>query len=335
MRSRVLSSIVLLLLALAAPSAIQAQTPDLTGTVIVLNKNANTADLIDLATGERVAQLPTGANPHELIATRDGRTAVGTDYSANSLTVFDIQTATVRRRIDLGQYDSPHGIVFLPGDTLVAVTSENQGAVMIVDIHAGTVDQVIPTSARGSHMVAATADGATLWTADMRSNTVTELSREHGTVVRALPAPMTPEAINVTRSGSMVFAGSNGTGRVTIFDTETGATETLAEGFGWPYRMFLTPTEDRLIVPDLENEELRFFDLESRTEIGSIAFTGEGPQGLVMYGDGRHLFLSLSRANRIAVVNTETLRVVGYLPSGAGPDGIAWSPLTVRPAGDL
>ena len=330
MRARLLYPIALSVL-LAIPSgSVAGQLPTgINGTVVVLNKGANSAHFIDLATGERRAELPTGQGPHELIITRDGRTAVGTDYGANSLKVFDVESATVTRSIDLGQYDSPHGIVFLPGDELVAVTSENQNAVVIVRIATGQIEQVIDTEARGSHMVAATADGQTLWTGDMNSNTVTELSRSTGAKVRALPAPARPEAINVNRSGTRVFAGSNATGRVSVFNTETGEATALAEGFGWPYRMFLTPDEDQLIVPDLEGEVLRFFDLNQMTELGSIAFPGEGPQGLVMYGDGRHLFLSLSAANRIAVVDIPNRRVVGYLPTGTRPDGIAWSSLRV------
>jgi DNA-binding beta-propeller fold protein YncE len=147
--------------------------------------------------------------------------------------------------------------------------------------------------------------------------------------VRSLPAPAQPEAINVTPSGDRVFAGSNATGRVTVFDTEDGSSRTIAEGFGWPYRMFLTPGVGQLIVPDMGGEVLRFFDGESYEELGSIDFAGQAPQGLALHADGRHLFLSLSGANRIAVVDIEDRSVVGYLPAGSSPDGIAYSPVVV------
>ncbi|HSG46714.1 MAG TPA: hypothetical protein VLA43_02750, partial [Longimicrobiales bacterium] len=69
--------------------------------------------------------------------------------------------------------------------------------------------------------------------------------------------------------------------------------------------------------------------LEGYTELGSIPFTGEAPQGLTLHPDGRHLFLSLSGAGRVAVVDIAERRVVGYLPAGSGPDGVGFSPLTV------
>src|SRR5690606_14062170 len=76
-----------------------AQAPQgLTGTLIVLNKAGNDASFIDLATGETLATLPTGNDPHELVVTDDGRWAVGTNYrGGDSLTVFDVQNRSVAR----------------------------------------------------------------------------------------------------------------------------------------------------------------------------------------------------------------------------------------------
>jgi DNA-binding beta-propeller fold protein YncE len=72
---------------------------------------------------------------------------------------------------------------------------------------------------------------------------------------------------------------------------------------------------------------VRFFDGDSYRELGRIAFPGEGPQGLTLHPDGVHLFLSLSSANRIAIIDIGRREVVGYLPAGNGPDGIGYSAL--------
>jgi DNA-binding beta-propeller fold protein YncE len=317
----------------SAPLAAQASDrPDgLTGTVVVVNKQGNDASFIDLATGRIVATAPTGNGPHELGVSADGRTAVVTDYGrgSNSLTVLDVASGTRTGTIDLGEFTSPHGIAWMPDGERVAVTSESTGNVVIVSIPERRVVGSISTDAQNSHMLAVTADGGTIWTGDMGSNTVSELDVASMRKVRAFPAPETPEAVNVTPDGSRVFAGSNDTGVVTAFDTSDGSTSVVGEGFGWPYRIYPTPGVRQILIPDLRAEVLRFFDGSDYTELGSIAFPGEGPQGLILHPDGRHLFLSLSRAGRIAVVDIETRSVVGYLPAGAGPDGIGYSPLVV------
>ncbi len=310
----------------AVPAAADTQ---LTGTVIVLNKRGDDASFIDLATAEIVATAPTGRGPHELVVSADGRIAVGTDYEGRkgSLSVFDVAAGKRIRVIDLSPYTRPHGIDFMPGDEVVAVSVEADRAVIMVRIADGEIVGVLPTEANGSHMVAVTADGSTMWTGDIGSDTVTELDTQSQRRVRALAAPDQPEAINVTPSGDRVFAGSNSTGRVTVFDTADGTSRTVAEGFGWPYRMFLTPDVAQLIVPDLRGEVLRFFDGETYEELGYIAFPGGGPQGLTLHEDGRHLFLSLAAADRIAIVDIERREVVGELPAGDSPDGIGYSPV--------
>jgi DNA-binding beta-propeller fold protein YncE len=319
-----------------APSYTTAQDgppPGLSGTVIVVNKQGDDASFIDLESGTIVATAPTGVGPHELVVSPDGRLAVVTNYgggSANTLTVFDIASASVVRTIDLGRFTRPHGISFMPDGDVVAVTSEATRNVVLARVSEGRILANISTDARGSHMLGVTGDGESIWTGDMGSNTVTQLSVDDGTRLRSFPAPAQPEAINVSPDGTRVFAGSNATGRVTAFDAADGSPTLVAEGFGWPYRIFLTPGVEKLIIPDMRRETLRFFDGDDYKELGRIDFPGEGPQGLILHPDGRHLFLSLSRGNRIAVVDIDTRVVVGYLPAGTGPDGIGYSAVRVN-----
>src|SRR5687768_2880708 len=110
----------LFLSALAAASTATAQVPGLTGTLVVTNKSPSTATIIDVASGRTLATIATGNGPHEIALSSDGRFAVVTDYSGQpgrTLTVIDVLAMRVMRTIDLGNYTSPHGIAFLPGDS--------------------------------------------------------------------------------------------------------------------------------------------------------------------------------------------------------------------------
>jgi DNA-binding beta-propeller fold protein YncE len=113
----------------------------MTGTLVVLNKQGDDASFVDLASGRVVATVPTGVGPHELVVSTDGRIAVGTDYEGESasLTVLDIPGTRVARTIDLSPYRRPHGIAFLPGDSVVAVTVEQDRAVLLVRVSDGEI----------------------------------------------------------------------------------------------------------------------------------------------------------------------------------------------------
>lgn len=312
-----------------AVAGLAAQSPDgRTGTLVVLNKGEATATFVDVASGEIRAMASTGPSPHEVALSSDGRVAVGTDYGGNTLTVLDVGTATVAGTIDLGGYHRPHGIVFLPGDSLVAVTSESSRAVVLAHVPRREVMGAIPTEAGGSHMVAATGDGGTLFTGNMSEGTVTRLDVASMEPVESWAVPPTPEAITVSRDGREVWVGSNDRGLVSVVDTGTGEVTSPLEGFGWPYRILLVPERGLVVLPDLRREEVRFVDLGTREVEKVLPFPDAGPQGVALSGDRGTLFLSLSRRGEVAVVDLESLEVVRTLEVGPTPDGVAWSPLT-------
>lgn len=315
---------------LAVAHRAAAQVAGLSGTLIVTNKSPSTATIIDVATGRALATLPTGQGPHEVVMSKDGRVAVVSDYGAqgpggNTLTVIDVPALRVARTIDLGQYRRPHGLAFLPGDSLVAVTSEATGNVVIAHVAEGAVRRAIPTRQNGSHMVGVVADGSLMYTGNIGSNSVSELNGRTGEFVRTFDVPAQPEAINVTPDGSEVWVGSNATGRVSVLDPRSGTVTTAAEGLGWPYRVLFTPDRALVFLPDLRNEELRVLDRASRRELGRLTFSGGGPQGITVTPDGRWVLQSLSRQARVAIIDVGTRSVVGHIPAGETPDGIAYS----------
>jgi DNA-binding beta-propeller fold protein YncE len=248
--------------------------------------------------------------------------------------VIDVPAMKVARTIDLGAYTSPHGIFFLPGDSIVAVTSEATGNVLLVNVHAGAVRRAIATNGRGSHMVGVTADGGRGYTGNMQSNSVSELDLRTGQVLRQIDVPTTPEAINVTADGAEIWVGSNvprgrgapvdATSNVSAIDVKTWTVSTVAGGFRWPYRMLFTPDLKTTIIPDMTNEDLRFFDRASKLELGKIPMPGAGPQGITMTPDGRYALLSLSKQAKVAVVEVASRTIVGYIPAGETPDGIVY-----------
>ena len=157
---KIIRLLVVVFLLLPASSVIAQHVGELSGTLIVLNKSSNDANFIDLGSGETLATLPTGRGPHELIVTDDGRWAIGADYSGgNSLTVFDVENLRVQRTISMSDYPRPHGIMLLPGQEEVIVTSEASNNLVVVNFRSGRIVRTIGTNQRGSHMLALSADG--------------------------------------------------------------------------------------------------------------------------------------------------------------------------------
>jgi len=319
------------LLAVVAGGLALAQDADLSGTLIVLNKGDNTASFIDLESGDTLATLPTGTNPHELVVTNSGRFAVSTNYSGgDSLTVFDVQNLSVARTIDLSEHPEPHGIEYLPGEETLVVTTEGSNETLVLDMASWRIVSVIDTLMPGSHMVAVTKDARVAYTANTAGNSVSIIDLDAGRTTRTLDVPPQPEAIATNGAGTDIWVGSNAEGIVSVIDAETGRARMQLPGFSWPYRILLIFEGQRVVIPDARRETLAVFDATSGEKLRERTLTGAGPQGIATYRDDGTLFVALSRQARVLAIDSETLETVREYSTGAGPDGLGYSPLTLR-----
>ena len=312
---------------LTVPTAAIAQAPEVGGTLIVVNKGAASASIVDVSTGQILKTLPTGEGPHEVVVSSDGGTAVVTDYGArsggNTLTVIDVPGLAVARTIDLGEHRRPHGIDFMPGEEVVAVTTEQSGHVVLVNVETGEIISALPTEGDVSHMLAIPGSADLIYTSDIRDATVTEIEVARGASIRKFKVPVTPEAVGVTPDGSEVWVGSNDLGVVSVVDTESGEVTQALEGFGWPYRIVFSEDGETALLPDLRGNELRIVDVESRSDKARVSFPDAGPQSVVFSADGKYAFQTLSLEDRVAVIELDSGSVIGYLPAGYRPDGVA------------
>lgn len=335
--------LILALLALAV-RALPAQT----GTLVVSNMNDHTATVLDVASGRVHATLTTGEGPHEVAISRDGRLALVSNYGVrgkpgNSITVIDIASASVARTLTLTGFQRPHGMAFLPGDTLVAVTSEAGQAVLVVDVRTGAVRDTLPTRGRASHMVALTADGARAWTANIADGTISGIDVRGSDSARVIRVGRQPEGIAVTPDGAQVWVGSNRDSVVMVIDTRSGIAIDTLRGFGMPYRIAVSPNARHVVISDPMKAEVRVVSATDRLARFTIAVPADSlvataevpgspsPEGVAISRDSRWAFVTLQGRNRVITLDLERGRIVRYAPTGVWSDGVGYSPI-VRPA---
>lgn len=315
------------------------------GTLIVANMSDNTATVIDLDRQEVLATLPTGPAPHEIAVTGDGRYAVITNYGdrgirGKSLTIIDLEAVAVARTIDLGLYERPHGVAVLPGDSLAAVTSEVNQSVVLVHIHTGEIVGSIPTNARASHMLTMDAAGERIYTTNIVEGSITEIDVAARQPLRTVEIAPLVEGIAVNPDGALIWIGSNKDKTVNVFDPESGKIVATLEGFGFPYRMAVTPDSRTVVLSDPASGEIRIVDVATREERHRVIVPRDGvlasaeipdspaPEGIALSRDNRLAYVSLQGKNQAAVVDLETGTITAVFDTGGWPDGIGYSPLT-------
>ncbi len=304
----------------------------LEGTLVVVNKSDNSVSLIDINSATIVNTLPTGQGPHEIVVTRDGLWAISTDFvGGNSLTVFDLKAQKVARTIQLKEYPGPHGIRILKNQKEVAFTSGRSKHLVIANFHTGEITQAIPTNQDTTHMVAIADSQEFAYTTNIRSNTISKLNLSDGFITKQISTELMPEAINITKDGSEIWYGANREGLVTVF---SNTQKVLAQfnGFSFPYRVLFSHKEQKALVPDFNNHYLRFFDRETKLELGTLNFEKQaGPQGITLHPKLDIAFVSLNLKNKVVAIDIKSRTIIKEFPTGNNPDGVGYSSLKLTP----
>jgi YVTN family beta-propeller protein len=300
------------------------------GHLLVLNKNENTLAIVDPNSLQVIARVPTGEGPHEVVTSRDGRTAYVANYGTqqtqgNSISIIDLAARRETRRVDLGALRRPHGIVEAGGK--IYFTVEVNRAVARLDPATGAIDWIMGTGQNGTHMLAITPDGRRIYTANIGSDTVTVIempTQNSPPRITHIPVGRQPEGLDLSPDGRELWVGQNGDGQISIIDTATNSVRQTIRAGQVPIRVRFTPDGRRVLVSDAQRGELIVFEAATRREVGRINIGGGVPVGVLVAPDGRRAFVAAMQAGNVVVVNLETFSIAGTIQPGRGPDGMAW-----------
>lgn len=306
------------------------------GYLVVVNQADSTADLIDLRLGKSIKKIPTGLGPHEAAISDDGELAVITNYGngpgpGNSLTVARVPSGEVVKTIDLGIYSRPHGVAWLDADR-VLVTSETTRNVVQVNVTDAKVERAYATGNGGSHMLALDRSGKRVYTANVAGANVTAIDLATSQKVGDAPAAPASEGIAVSPDGKWIATG-NRSGSISILDAKAMEKKKDLACEGIPYRAAFTPDSKRVLIPCPQSRELVVVDvakleivkkLSTSTDPSDPSAPLAGPRGVYVNPDGKWAYLTLNESSSAAVVDLQKLEIVGRVPVGGSPDGIAY-----------
>jgi YVTN family beta-propeller protein len=297
--------------------------------LLILNKIENTLAIVDPVTLRVLGKVPTGEGPHEVVASADGRIAYVANYGTqqkvgNSISIIDITARREIKRLELGPLLRPHGIVLANGK--IYFTAEVNRVIARYDPAQDRVDWIMGTGQSITHMLVVTPDGRRAYTANIVSDTVTQIDF-------TLPVPQQvsqiqvgkqPEGIDVSPDGREVWVGQNGDGQISIIDTATNKVKESIKVGEVPIRIKFTPDGKRVLVSDPKAGELVVIDAATRKELKRLKIEG-APVGVLIAPDGGRAFIAAIQANKVMVVDLAKLEVTGTIEAGQGPDGLAWA----------
>jgi YVTN family beta-propeller protein len=317
------------------------------GLLIVLNKSGASASILDLKTGDELARLDTGAGPHEVAVSPDGKTAVVANYGAqepgNSLTVLDVTERSISSTIDLGDNRRPHGVLYLD-DERILVTTEDSQKLLLVDVGAGKIVSAMDTGGRVGHMVAVTGDATRAFVPHMFSDTLACFDLKDGSREALVELESQPEGIDIRPGHDEVWVTNRAADTISIVDTKSlKVVGTIACG-RFPIRLKFTPDGRHALVSNARSGDVAVFDAEFRQEVHRIAMLADAisekderlfgdqfedspvPVGIVVHPNGERAYVANTNADVISVLDLKEWKLVDRLVAGEEPDGMAWAP---------
>lgn len=324
-------------------------------TLLVLSKGDQTLAVVDPATLKVLSRTPVGNDPHEVIASTNGRYAYVSNYgfgAFHTLAVVDLTTHAALPPIDLGPLSGPHGLVFVGGKTWF--TAEGAKTIGRYDPVSKRVDWIMGTGQNRTHMLWVSKDLNTIYTTNVSSATVSIIQKTNGPDF-PLPPPMPPgqqperaiqprrpppphstannwtetvipvgrgsEGFDVSPDGKEIWVGNAQDGTVSIIDTGAKqVTQTLPADYQGVNRLKFTPDGKMVFI---SGSGVAILDAATRQrrkrlDLGHCA-------GIQMQPDGSRAYVACSGENGVTVIDLKTLDVTGHINAGPEPDGLAWA----------
>lgn len=341
---------------LAANAGAAQATPQ--RSLLALSKRDHTLDIVDPGNLQIIARAPVGPDPHEVIASADGKTAYVSIYGGgryHELSVIDLVAQKALPSIDTGALNGPHGLAFVGGK--VWFTAEGAKAIARYDPATGKIDWIMGTGQNRTHMIYVAPGEKKIYTTNVSSGTVSILElvklppmgpppgmRMPPGMPAMPPGGMPPppqgarmdwnetvvpvgkgdEGFDVSPDGRELWTGNAQDGTISIINLASKTvTATLNAGIFGANRLKFTPDGRRVFITSLGIGDLFVYDAASRKQIQRVPI-GHGAAGILMDPVGNRAFVACSPDNYIAIVDLKSMKVTGHLDVGE-PDGLAWA----------
>jgi YVTN family beta-propeller protein len=312
--------------------------------LLALSKTDHMLAIVDPATLKVIARVPVGEDPHEVIASSDGRTAYVTIYGGgrlHELNAIDLVALKPLLNIDTRPLFGPHGLTYVDGKAWF--TAEGSKSVGRYDPATGKLDWSMGTGEDRTHMIYVTADGKKIYTTNVSSGTVSILvdtliqpgkmappgARPHEDWTQTVvPVGRGSEGFDVSPDGSELWTAASEDGTISIIDlgAKKLASKIDAKVLG-ANRLKFTPDGGLVFISSLQSGELTIYDARSHKEIKRLKI-GHGAAGILMDPVGSRAFVACSADNYVAVIDLKNLEVTSHFDVGGVPDGLAWA---IRP----
>lgn len=230
-----------------------------------------------------IKKIETSERPRDMKLNLDGTLLYVTCGDEDKIDVIDVEALEVIRSISTGV--SPEVFDFSVDGNRIFISSEEDSVLEVIDIASGKKEMEVPVGGEPEGVIAAP-DGQTVYVTSEVADMVHVIDIQKGEIVKNIIVGSRPRRFEITPDDSELWVSNELSSEIHVIDRSTHEVKDILE----------------FIPPGFRAEDVT-------------------PVGMAMTVDGSRAVVSLGRANHVAVIDTGSKEVLGYVLVGKR----AWS----------
>jgi len=299
-------------------------------TLVVLSHSDHSAYELDPTTGAVLHKFTAADEPHEGIASPDGKTFYVAVPNGPHVVILDAATLKEKGRIESPYFrssrpngsSSPHGVALTTDGRKLYVGLENADVpgIVVYDTRTNRVIRKINVVLRGGHFLAIQPGTDKLYYPMREDNRVVVIDTRGDSIVKIIPMEGGPVGVGFAPNGD-VWIHDDGDGAVRVIDSKSDSVikvlTHVGQGAG---RMAVSSDGKWAASTHGTSEDVALIDATSKAVVATIK-TGRGPGFPVFSPDGSKLYVMNSGNGDVCVIDTKTMAVVNRYKVGSDPFG--------------
>ena len=289
--------------------------------VIVLNSGEATLSLIDETTHQVVGTVPTGKEPHHLMATPDNSSLIVANSVSNNLMLVDPKTGKVQRWVE--NIEDPYQIGFSPDKKWVVTTGLRLDRLDIYhyDGHDMTLAKRLPLAVMPSH-IAFSNDSTTVFVTLQVSGELAAVDLATQQVKWKMKVGKVPAGLWMTPGDKYLLIGMTGADYVAVLDWRNQKiVKTIQTGNG-AHNFRSLADGKHVAVSNRVASTISIIDEDTLTNVGDITGLMAGPDDMELSADKRYLWVTFRFAKHVGIIDLTTRKLIQTIAVGRSPHGI-------------
>jgi len=248
----------------------------------------------------------------------------------NALAVVDPIAGKLLKTITIGQ--RPRGIVLSKDQQKLYIATSDDDTIQVIDIKTLKVVATLP-SGEDPETFAMNPSGDQLYVSNEDDSLITVIDIKNSKAIKTIPVGVEPEPITVSPDEKWVASASEATNMVHWINRKTLTVEDNTLVNPRPRGLSFSANSQQLWVTSEMGGTVTVLDVASRAKIKTIKFEIPGvsadkiqPVGVIIDQANHWALVALGPANRVALINAQSLEVEKYFLVGQRVWNLAFSP---------